>query len=393
MTRGPDNVDPIWLESLVSGLTSKEQDSPKGSDKVDKLEEKLINAFNHYFPTGSNQAKNEHSQQGSSQAQEEYPGLNPTFGYKEPQNPVIPLTSSEEDYLDESEIPIVYGTGSRDYFNQDYFPQTQGQIPQPQSLPQGNSGALNKAYVHVPAIKFDHPQPSYHHPAGIPGAGPIKPAPGLQPAYGGKPVAEDGFIPMFYPDQFDPVRGNSGASPAFPGIDATLKLPAEGYTFPSGVYQYQPQPALNFNVQQRPPQPENEQQLDQVNPNPNAPGPIYPAVPYHESQVPQLQVSGENPDKVRTNPLFGLRGTDSPLKRPTKVPPTTPPRPEYEYEYEELPTYKSPESVENFLSEMGVVTTTEREVPTLLVEEVHPSKTPIQAFNEAAVEVRKEPTP
>ena len=82
ITRGPDTIDPVWLESLVNGAKAyfssseeaaeNEKQEIKDSEKTD--ENKAI--YNQYFPNGENNK----------------------YGYVQPGNPVIPLANSNEDY-------------------------------------------------------------------------------------------------------------------------------------------------------------------------------------------------------------------------------------------------------------------------------------------------------
>ena len=338
ITRGPDTIDPIWLETLINAGKSYFASSSAEDKEIieDEAETEIDRNFQQYFPNMK--------------------------GYTHPENPVIPLTSSEEE-VDYQDIPIIItNSGPTEYY--------------PQSS------------QYVPAIKFDHPT-EYEGPVRYP----IRPAPDLQPhQYPAGPAAEDGFIPLFLPDQSDPVR----QAPAFPGIDSTLKLPAEGYKLP--LYP-QRQPSLNFEyplVYKKPPQQLPDSEIPIVYANNESPVGIE-VQNSGESNIPQelpeyLAVPPEVPKK-REYPIFNDKSTtELPIiKRSTKTPPTTSeatPQYDYYYVYEDA-DYEGTNPVQELLNNLGISdtkstttekvvpteeTTTERKIPTLQVEEVTPSK-------------------
>ena len=337
ITRGPDTIDPIWLETLINAGKSYFASSVEEEEEPEETE--IDRNFQQYFPN---------------------------LGYQQPQNPVIPLSSTEEDYQD---IPIIITSQGPEYY------------------PQANQ--------YVPAIKFDHPAEN-----GGPIKYPIRPAPDLQPhQYPAGPAAEDGFIPLFLPDKSDPIRTTQPS--AFPGIDSTLQLPAEGYKLP--LYPQQQRPALNFEyplIYKKPPQqlPDSEIPIVYAN-NPTS----VEVQNSGESEVPQElpeypAVPLEIVPKKREYPIFKDKtSTELPIiKRATKTPPTTttPPNlPDYEYYYvyedEDTPDYQNSPAQE-ILKSLSISTTTtekvtteesttERKVPTLEVEEILPSRIPIKS--------------
>ena len=348
ITRGPDTIDPIWLETLINAGKSYFAGGSAAVD--DDNEEELLDTeidrnFQQYFPN--------------------------LKGYSQPENPVIPLTSSEEqqDYQD---IPIIITNSGPEYYPQ--------------------------ASQYVPAIKFDHPTGN-----GGPVRYPIRPAPDLQPhQYPAGPAAEDGFIPLFLPDQSDPIRRSTTPPPAFPGIDSTLRLPAEGYKLP--LYP-QRQPALNFEyplIYKKPPQQLPDSEIPIVYANNESPasievensGELPQELPEYLAVPPEYEVP-----KKREYPIFKDKSTtELPIiKRSTKTPPTTseaPPEYEYYYVYEDEP---GTNPVQELFNNLGISTTsttttekvvtteettTERKVPTLQVEEIIPTKTTTSSTTE-----------
>ena len=343
ITRGPDTIDPIWLETL-------------------------INAGKSYFASSSAEDTEANEEEAGTEIDRNFQQYFPNMkGYSHPQNPVIPLTSSEQEQ-DYQDIPIIITNSGPT----EYYPQ---------------------ASQYVPAIKFDHPT-EYEGPVRYP----IRPAPDLQlHQYPAGPAAEDGFIPLFLPDQSDPIRQQT-PPPAFPGIDSTLKLPAEGYKLP--LYP-QRQPALNFEyplIYKKPPQQLPDSEIPIVYANNESPGGIE-VQSSGESNIPQelpeyLAVPPEVPKK-REYPIFKDKSTtELPIiKRSTKAPPTTseaPPEYDYYYVYEDANAdYEGTNPVQELLNNLGIggtkstttekvvpteETTTERKVPTLQVEEVLPSQ-------------------
>ena len=161
------------------------------------------------------------------------------YSYQHPQNPVIPLQTGEGP----KEASYYQGGGAKQPVKRkgEYFPQG-----------------------YLPAIKFDHPLPG--RPGPLPGGSPVLPPPGETPIsaqssnrhstyavrhHGGNNPNHglgsprdhiNGFRPLFRPHTVDPnynrpVGGyNSNFRPpttsAFPGIDATLNLPA-GFRSPA----------------------------------------------------------------------------------------------------------------------------------------------------------------
>lgn len=331
-------MDPIWLESLINGGKALYNHYSKTEEKVVQEEEEspIDRDFNQYFPGNPVSGK---------------PVLK--YGYLPPQNPRIPLTSSDEDY----DIPLEYGHDKTDYFPQD---------PQ-----------------YVPAIKFDHPNTHEGYEGYLPDT-PIQPVPELvnHNVYGGqpgKPIAEDGFIPLFLPDKSDPTKQRQPVnSVAFPELDVK-KLPPEGYSLPL----YPKSPALDFR-----PQPSSEYPLVYRKPPQQLPEVDIPIVYGQEKPIVYPAVPEAVPPKY----------PEKPLRRPTKSPPTTtepvklvnaeetPGDYYYAYEEEEIPTYAPPvtsNAVEELFESLGInqspdhVTTTEessteRKVPTLKVEEILP---------------------
>ena len=95
---------------------------------------------------------------------------------------------------------------------------------------------------HVPALKFDHPIQNSPPVPTLSSQYPVQPAPDLQPQLPPSsnqgyihgqvlpPVSEDGFIPLFLPDQNDPVHNIPYA--AADKTQQPQSLPPEGYKLP-----------------------------------------------------------------------------------------------------------------------------------------------------------------
>ena len=314
ITRGPDTIDPIWLETLVNGakyLIGNDGKSKASEDRVyetptvseAKLPNDRLYGTNQYYPEDGDNNK-----------------------YIQPQNPVIPLTSSAE---------------------QPYYPPTNVKYP-------------------VPAIKFDHPVQinGLQHPK------PISPAPGLQPDHPvagsvgiNTPASEDGFIPLFYPDKNDPVYTNVRGSQGYQLQQNYQELPPEGYTLP---HQYPKQPSLNFEyplVYPKPPQQLPEREIPIVySKNPymdeDLSKEVYPTQYITEdrsSDTPIEYVTTQAPNQGLVN-VKDILNLDS----------------DYYYAYEDIPSNYQVSSLEDSITESS--STTERKVPTLQVEEVLPDQ-------------------
>ncbi len=242
ITRGPDMLDPIWVETGLKAAS-------------DILIPQLKKAF-----AGSSDDKEEQDS-GSKQQQRQKPQRPQMYSYQHPQNPVIPLQSA--------------ATGRQG-------PIYNGQQPvkrQGEYYPQG----------YLPAIKFDHPLPGQHRRPGhglhLPPGGnnPVLPPPAASERHsvamraphapdgtrhsskisGGSPRDHiNGFRPLFRPHGTDPnynpaaaaylhnqqhnhhgvgvgsvvdtvaeataTATSSPTSSAFPGIDATLNYNTGG---------------------------------------------------------------------------------------------------------------------------------------------------------------------
>ena len=360
ITRGPDSIDPIWLESLVNGAKAyfaSGEENPE-SNKEEEIGENV--SYNQYFPSSSVE----------------------NYGYEEPKNPVIPLGSSED--IDYQNIPLLVTSETG------YYPQK------------------------VPALKFDHPVEDHGNPLLD---FPVQPIPELKRKqyhvnrvnqvnpvnhYPAGPVAEDGFIPLFLPDQTDPLRRRFQEPSPTLKPSTTQQLPEQGFTLPYYLQPKQPayeqqSPAGNYPlVYRKPPQqlPENEFPIVYANPSQRRPITFEPesvmSTENDEIKTTSYPAVPEN-HQPKNYPIFETQPTEkSPTyQRPTKTPPsndlteneiTTEEQKlaenEYYYVYEDLPeSYQSPENVMAYLSNLGVnqiseESTTERKIPTLKVEEI-----------------------
>ncbi len=344
-----------------------------------------MNAGKAYFASSSSEDKSDDTQETLEESY--FPtGVNDKYGYIAPGNPVIPLTSSE-DTQNAQNIPILLTSPGGNYYPD-----------------------------HIPAIKFDHPiqdkNDNFYYdnsPITYPeeqklgshnGQLEDKYANNYANYYGGSPVAEEGFIPLFLPDKSDPHANPNHQ-----------KLPEEGYKLPYYLQtknNYETQASNYPMVYRKPPQQLPEEELPIVYSKPNILPPkmtadadlslqSYPAVP-----------PSEEPQKVQHEPkgypIFGdkVRPTEASYARSTKTPPvpdaaeiqneisTTekeviPQSSDYYYVYEdELPNYPASQSAEEIIEYLNSLangpeptaqvqdTTTERKVPTLQVEEIFP---------------------
>ena len=176
-TRGPDSIDPIWIDSKESF-----QEEPHPKRHIGKQQ---------YFPQSSDNTK-----------------TTKPYGYLQPLNPIIPLKDPNP-----------------------YFPKEDAQSVSSEQYPKG----------YVPAIQFDHPisdprpgsspiVPNPNLQSGRPQTPHYRPPPlpsRTQP-YQPAPVRDtvDGFVPMFTPNKADEHFRPLPPPSAFPGIDATLSYPA-----------------------------------------------------------------------------------------------------------------------------------------------------------------------
>ncbi len=232
ITRGPDVLDPIWVETGLKAASDiiipqlkkafaggGEAEEKKGGQTV-KEKSGSVSRYGHRKPQ--------------------------MYSYQHPQNPVIPLQSDGADSNQDGDTHHHHQQVKR---KGEYFPQG-----------------------YLPAIKFDHPLPG--RPGPLPGGAPVLPPPpsasiaaqpsnryntyvhhqqhnhhNRDPNHGlGSPRDHiNGFRPLFRPHNMDPNynrnnnnnKNNNKFRPppptsAFPGLDATLTLPA-GFRSPAQI--------------------------------------------------------------------------------------------------------------------------------------------------------------
>ena len=311
ITRGPDNVDPIWLETLINGakyLINNNNGGGGNDEEESKVSEDRV--YNQYVEKFNEKVKNKNY----------YPG--DKNKYLQPQNPVIPLSAATK--IQQQGTPLPY-------------------------YPPNN----------VPAIKFDHPVQIN----GLQYPQPISPAPGLQPhSYpAGPPTAEDGFIPLFMPDKSDPVL-----------TQRIEKLPPEGYTLPNyGPGQYpasaaNSRPSLNFDhipeyplVYPKPPQQLPAQEIPIV----------YAANSYEQDTYPTRQLPVTT---ISTTPKTVLEVKDI-LDLSNDYYYTYEDFPKYESVPEAVVVSQDLKAASTSITTEETISTTQRKIPTLKVQEILPA--------------------
>jgi hypothetical protein len=372
------------LTSAVGRRQSAAQTTTDGTRGPDKLEDPI------YVDETDSQSVEDYQEQLEPTKQEEQEVARPKrFGYLKPQNPIIPLNyNQQEDY---ESMPKYFPTDA----NQQQAPQSGDYYPKD----------------FLPAIKFDHPVPA----SGLDShrRAPVQPIPSLGPEpdlpldriqidYASDEYqqnlrnvhrhTEDGFLPLFQPNNADPMYSKGGPSKGSPSI------------------QFLP----------------NDNPSDQTYPAPPNLGPSYAAVPKQQEPMEEEQLI------VVTEPTT----TEQLRKRPTKVPPTfitkfplTPPpvpteveapkeepvkiaaevedkvedkgeeegEEEYEYEYEEdeqetAAAATNDDEIPAYDTSTTTTTTTEIPVSTLEVEEIfgQPAESHI---TETSVEIVHKGTP
>ncbi len=398
ITRGPDALDPVWVETGLKAASS------------------LLPQLANVFSGGKDSSESEKSEEASStRDQDEDAYKQKIYNYEHPVNPVIPLNKDRR--------------------------QNQGQ--------HGEIRRKGEYYPKgfLPAIKFDHPIPleigisgeTVHRPGPLLARYPVFPPPaekapekhqhyhnyqnakekggGSYVGNGGSPRdSVNGFIPLFRPHSQDPnykaaqkqheqPRQQQQQASAFPGIDATLNLPP-GFRTPTQLSSndrlYPPpvvmekQPSIKFSSPSSTSDIEEGTTMSSTTSVAiNAVGIPIDAVPSGDSPMPvlsrpndqQQDVDKDRPGLLSSLPsitnLFHSRDPDEAVTDDSSTA-------EYNYDYyysggeQESKPKEYEESNDNngdileFLKELGQKQqefTSERTVPTLHVEEVIPTTT------------------
>ena len=331
----------------------------------------------------------------------------------------------------------------------------------PRYFPSGQQQQAGEYFPkgYIPAIKFDHPVRSRPH--GLSGGSPVYPPPSQghsvhqqsvqsslnrtpprrhylvndevdrrelgSVGFGSSQTDVNGFRPLFRPNKADPfINGGSAGSgsngfsssigdtypkgpepSAFPGIDASLKLPP-GFRTPTVEKPLPPfkQPSIQFtsptnDIRFEEDDDDNEDQAgsdsDRAGSVVNTLGPAFEAVPEKEKST-LYQEEDLLKDASLIRPTDESQATEGPLitslfskatgsTSSTTSTSTTTSNEEYEYYYEDdvddaLPSFRPPtqdageEEIQRLLQQLREqgVPVSERTVPTLQVEEVTTSK-------------------